>query len=98
MTNYHATVFGKEAITSEEEIELQNRKDQWASELIAIKSNKARTSRNNLLQQSDWTQILDTTLTDEQKTAWQTYRQALRDITLHENFPDLAENDWPTKP
>jgi len=27
-----------------------------------------------------------------------TYRQALRDITDHANFPYLAEDDWPTKP
>jgi len=32
-------------------------------------------------------------------TAEQTaYRQALRDITTHANWPDLGEADWPTKP
>jgi hypothetical protein len=26
------------------------------------------------------------------------YRQALRDITDHVNFPYLADEDWPVKP
>lgn len=26
------------------------------------------------------------------------YRQALRDITDHANFPNLSDSDWPTKP
>ena len=27
-----------------------------------------------------------------------TYRQALRDITTHENWPNLEDADWPTEP
>jgi len=27
-----------------------------------------------------------------------TYRQALRDITDHSNWPNLQEADWPVKP
>jgi hypothetical protein len=27
-----------------------------------------------------------------------TYRQALRDITTHADWPNLADSDWPTKP
>jgi len=26
------------------------------------------------------------------------YRQALRDITTHPNWPNLEESDWPVKP
>jgi hypothetical protein len=29
---------------------------------------------------------------------WVDYRQALRDITNHVNFPYLADEDWPVKP
>ena len=38
----------------------------------------------------------DVTMSDE----WKAYRQALRDITKHEKFPDTfdVENDFPTKP
>jgi hypothetical protein len=31
-------------------------------------------------------------------TEWATYRQALRDITTHANFPNLEEADWPVAP
>jgi len=27
-----------------------------------------------------------------------TYRQALRDLPTHENWPNLEDADWPTKP
>jgi len=38
-----------------------------------------RQIRDNLLAASDWTQMPDAPLTDEQRAAWATYRQALRD-------------------
>jgi hypothetical protein len=57
------------------------------------------TERNKQLAASDWTQIPDSPITDEQKQLWRTYRQALRD------FPNTYtgdHNDWrasfPTKP
>jgi hypothetical protein len=31
-------------------------------------------------------------------TEMATYRQALRDITGHANFPYLEDADWPVKP
>ena len=36
----------------------------------------------------------DNTMTQAQKD----YRQALRDITKHSNWPNLKPTDWPTKP
>ena len=57
-----------------------------------------RAKRNQLLAESDWTQMNDSPLTDEAKTAWATHRTALRDITSHSNWPNLNEEDWPTKP
>lgn len=44
--------------------------------------------RNLYLQQSDWTQLPDTTLTEEKKQEWQNYRQALRDIPQNFQNPD----------
>jgi hypothetical protein len=38
-----------------------------------------RHDRNRLLAESDWTQMPDSPLTDDQRAAWATYRQALRD-------------------
>jgi len=52
-----------------------------------------RRHRNNLLSESDWTQIPDCTV---DQTAWATYRQALRDIPSQEGFPFNVT--WPTKP
>jgi hypothetical protein len=55
-----------------------------------------RTKRNSLLLKSDWTQYPDCPLTAEQKSAWATYRQALRDITTQSGFPTNVT--WPTQP
>ena len=53
-----------------------------------------RTERNQKLAETDWTQSRDVTLTND--AAWQTYRQALRDIT--DTYSDLDSVVWPTKP
>jgi len=55
-----------------------------------------RAERNRRLASCDWTQMPDTPLTDEQKTAWAAYRQALRD--LPEAAEDLDNVVWPAKP
>ena len=48
---------------------------------MSIELIKLREYRNNLLEQSDWTVIPDSPLSDSKKAEWKTYRQALRDIT-----------------
>ena len=52
-----------------------------------------RNRRNDLLLESDWTQVADAPV---DKTVWATYRQALRDITSQEGFP--FNITFPTKP
>jgi hypothetical protein len=52
-----------------------------------------RTERNDKLKDCDWTQISDSTA---DKTAWATYRQALRDITAQSGFPWTIT--WPDAP
>ena len=54
-----------------------------------------RTNRNELLFQSDWSQIPDNQLTEQKKSEWITYRQELRDVTLQE---DPFNINWPQKP
>ena len=54
----------------------------------------ARVKRNRLLGDTDFYALSDVTLTPEM----QTYRQALRDVTSHDNWPFLNESDWPEKP
>ena len=53
-----------------------------------------RNKRNKKLSETDWTSASDVTMSDDMKT----YRQALRDITKHENWPNLKDEDWPTPP
>ena len=53
-----------------------------------------RSKRNTLIAETDWWASSDLTMTAEQTA----YRQALRDITSHANWPHLDEADWPTKP
>ena len=65
------------------------------SEYDASMAASNRDTRNNLLSQSDWTQVADAPV---DATAWATYRQALRDITDHANWPNLSDADWPTQP
>jgi hypothetical protein len=52
-----------------------------------------RKKRDFLLSESDWTQVADAPV---DQAAWATYRQALRDITAQESFPQ--EVTWPEKP
>lgn len=60
------------------------------SEIIA---QKARAKRNQLLKDSDWTQLADATV---DKAAWAVYRQALRDLPSQDGFP--ANIVWPNDP
>ena len=53
-----------------------------------------RATRNTLLAETDMYGLSDMTMTAEMTT----YRQALRDLPTHANWPNLADDDWPTKP
>jgi hypothetical protein len=53
-----------------------------------------RTKRDGLLADTDYFALTDVTM----DAAMTTYRQALRDITTHADWPNLADSDWPTKP
>lgn len=55
-----------------------------------------RAPRDFLLAGSDWTQLADAPLAQEQKNAWATYRQALRD--LPSSFSTPEEVVWPATP
>jgi len=63
---------------------LEDREADWA----AINRGK----RDLLLKESDWTQLPDAPVNRE---AWAAYRQALRDLTDHVNWPNLSADDWP---
>ena len=53
-----------------------------------------RATRDAKLAETDFYALSDVTMSAEMTT----YRQALRDITTHANWPNLNDDDWPTKP
>ena len=64
----------------------------------AILEQEALDLRTKLLVESDFADlpVTQARLSDAEKTAWETYRQALRDITKQQAYPwDIS---WPTKP
>ena len=63
----------------------------YQANLDATAAKSVRTVRDAKLAVTDWTGMYDVTMTMEMAT----YRQALRDITAHANFPYLQDSDWP---
>jgi hypothetical protein len=67
-----------------------------ASLLATLACTDARARRDAQLLSCDWTQVADAPLSDAQRMAWVTYRQALRDVPDQPGFP--AEIQWPDVP
>ena len=65
----------------------------YQANLDAKAADSARSQRDKLLAECDWTQVLDAPV---DQTAWATYRQALRDVPAQSGFPNSI--DWPIKP
>ncbi len=58
-----------------------------------------RIQRNELLKESDWTQVADSPLTETKKTEWATYRQALRDLpSSNTSATSIDDITFPTEP
>ena len=72
---------------AEQEAAYQTKLDNDAAE-------RNREKRDSLIAETDWHALSDVTMSAEMTT----YRQALRDITTHANWPHLNDDDWPTKP
>jgi hypothetical protein len=66
----------------------------YQATLDAATAERNRTTRDAKLAETDFYALSDVTMSAEVTT----YRQALRDITSHANWPNLEEADWPTKP
>ena len=64
------------------------------SEYNEIISADNRSVRNEKLSETDFYALSDVTMSTEMTT----YRQALRDLPTHSNWPHLSDSDWPTKP
>ena len=66
----------------------------YQATLDANTAERHRATRDSKLAETDWHGMSDVTMSSEMTT----YRQALRDITAHDNWPNLGDDDWPTKP
>jgi len=95
MTRYHLTSKGNVPFTPQEEAEWDAMEAEYAAGANDRAASALRTERNAKLAKSDWTQVADAPV---DQAAWAAYRQALRDITTHTNFPNLQEADWPEIP
>jgi hypothetical protein len=72
-------------------VELQ----EWVPDTASI-AYIIQSKRNELLILSDWTQIPNGPLTQQQQEAWAVYRQQLRDIPEQSGYPFNVV--WPTPP
>jgi len=72
---------------AEQEAAYQTQLDDSAAE-------RNRAERDRRIAETDFYALSDVTMSAEMTT----YRQALRDITAHANWPHLNDDDWPTKP
>tara|TARA_R100001079_G_scaffold72484_1_gene38514 strand:+ start:1016 stop:1504 length:489 start_codon:yes stop_codon:yes gene_type:complete len=77
--------------------ELGTKAEQEAAYQAKLDANTAashRSTRDKKLAETDFYALSDVTMSDNMKT----YRQALRDLPTHKNWPNLEDADWPTKP
>lgn len=74
-------------------VKVRSKTQEEVAQTQESKAAQLRSQRNALLAETDWTQIADSPV---DKEAWATYRQALRDISNQETFPDSVT--WPTRP
>ena len=71
---------------------------------MSIVERHFRQIRDLKLKKCDWTQAVDSPLSDEKKAEWATYRQKLRDLpsTITPRFlpnsPKIDESEFPTEP
>lgn len=63
-----------------------------ANDALVAEANRKK--RNKLLAETDYLALTDQTM----DVITTTYRQSLRDITAHANWPHLQDSDWPAKP
>lgn len=68
----------------------------YTQEQIDAEWDSLRVNRNTKLRNSDYTQLVDSPLTTQEKTDWASYRQTLRD--LPQNTINPFDVTWPTPP
>ena len=80
-----------------DDAELGTKAEQETAYQATLDANTAaghRATRDAKLAETDFYALSDVTMSSEMTT----YRQALRDLPTHDNWPNLGDDDWPTKP
>ena len=94
----HKLINGQKVeLTAEEIAQRQVEEQTWLNGAFDRAMADLRSKRDKLLASCDWVMMSDSPIAD--KTAWETYRQALRDIT--ENLTTVEQVqavEFPTKP
>ena len=95
MPRYHNINGVKVQFTAEEETARDNEETAYANAAPTRALAQLRTRRNQLLAETDYLALSDTTLSSDMTT----YRQALRDLPSGKDTVEKCENaTWPTKP
>ena len=84
-------VDGVQSLMTDQEIEAFKLAQPSESEVLAMKWQQVRETRNQKLFLTDWRASSDLTISD----AWKTYRQALRDVPTQSDPDNIT---WPTEP
>jgi len=95
--NYHVTQYndqGSIVATFDSLEKIKNLQEHYVFVETDILSTEVRKKRDRLLLESDWTQTAEQS--EDTKTKWRPYRQALRDITSQNGFPKTVV--FPQKP
>jgi len=93
MSQYSVVINGIERqATDQEVLEIEERNAAHAAGADDRAAAQVREERDEKLAATDWRASSDLTMSTE----WATYRQALRDITTQEGFPNSVV--WPTEP
>lgn len=64
-----------------------------APEPILVSVEELREERDKRLTASDFSQLLDTPLSEEDRDTWRSYRQSLRDLPA--NYTPIESPEWP---
>jgi hypothetical protein len=63
---------------------------------VILDPEEVRAERNAKLTASDWTQLPDSPLTNDQRAEWSVYRHLLREVAGQQGFP--SQVIWPEPP
>jgi len=96
----HKIVNGQRVELTDAEVEQREAEEAaWNAGAFDRAIAELRGRRNQMLSASDWTQLSDVALSDEEDTAWENYRSDLRSLTDGlATADDVSGVTWPSSP